>query len=172
MRRGISLVSVAAIGVLSASASAQVISVGYGTGAVGVPLSPWAAAATAVLVAVAAGLFAHRNGRAGFFALALALLGGGLALNTEDSTAAPSGITISGANPTLSPDYGFGTCSGIKTLPVLNGLSTRIVITSLQVTPSPPWHIQSFVAGDCQVGGALTPGASCNVRIDDDGSAC
>jgi hypothetical protein len=163
---------VAAAGALSGSATAQVISVGYGTGAVGVPLSPWAAAATAVLVAVAAGLFTRRNGRAGFFALALALLGGSLALNTEDSTAAPGGITISGTNPALSPDYGFGTCSGIKTIPVTNGLSARVVITSLQVTPSPPWHIQSFVTGDCQVGGALVAGATCNVRIDDDHTAC
>lgn len=167
-----SLALIAAAVGLSGPVVAQVISVGYSAGTVGVPLSPWAAAATAVFLAIAAGMFLRRNGRAGFFALALAMLGGGLTLHADDSMAILLGVTISGANPAVSPDYGFGTCSGIKTIPVTNGLSSRVVISSLQVTPSPPWLIQTVITGDCQVGGALAAGASCNVRINDDGSAC
>ena len=104
MNRLVSVIASITALVLSTTANAQVIVVGYS--GVAVPISPWLAMATAIVLAALSVRLLRKKSAAGFFVAVLAVMSGSFALYQERAEAISASVALTGTSPASSADLG------------------------------------------------------------------
>jgi len=181
MNRFLAAFASAVLVLFSGSALAQTITVtftGGGGGSIaGVPISPWAAGATAVLLAVFGLIILRKKNAAGFFLVMLSFVSAGLAFRAQEANAAvPTILLPTPLNLTTSPQTtgnlglagnGCGIANGYS-LTFQNGPVSAATITNITVVDSGPtinWE-KLLNAGDCVNGTVVPVSGSCLIHID------
>jgi hypothetical protein len=157
---------------------AQVVVVGFGGGgATPVPISPWASAVMAIVLAFLSYRMFKKRSALGLFLGVLAMTAGSAAIYTSDVDAAAWPVlSLTGSGQVSTGDLGLNLCD-TSAVTVQNGLGMPATLSSIQVNGVPRvltavWTIYPFQAGDCQVGAQLAPSSSCLVRFTDSSNAC
>jgi hypothetical protein len=171
MNRHVAAIASTSLALASQAAVAQIVVVGFNGGATtAVPISPWASAATALVLAFLSFRMLKKKSSTGLFLALLAMISGSAAIYISDADAVVPVLTLIGSSPVSSPDLGLGSCNS-GSVTVQNGPSTA-TLTSIQVNgvarlPAAVWTISTFQTGDCQVGAPLAPTSTCLVQFSD-----
>ena len=137
---------------ISADVLAQLVP-GYqvGWGAQGVPLSPWASAVIALMLAFAAYAFLRKCAGRALMMLAGAVLVGGLSMLAQNRAMAGSGVT-----DLISTPAGSMTLYCSQAHEVGTTVSGGVTLTVTRINGAvPPWN------GECTTGTHLNPGDVC-----------
>ncbi len=147
--------------VCSTTASAQIVTVGFGA-PLAVPLSPWLTALIGVMLTIASVAFLRKRVGSGAAIVMLSVVLGGIGLQAADSVAIPSPPPLNLVTSPASFDYSlYGTSCGGKNIPVASTGPTTI--HSISVTPSNAWIVNT-TDSTCKVGSSIN--GTCTIRLE------